>query len=157
TQQLGVLDLPDYAERPGGGGAPEHLVAAGRAVGVQRARIDLADPAQQPQRSAVGIGLRHKRGWQAATVQGGDRRRAELGCHNGGQDAPPREGACLLDHRGQAPVALAKAWAALPRQTRAVGTGTGTVAAAPLGPEAALQLVAEPVRAVDLAGQVVTD
>src|SRR5260370_32448885 len=58
----------------------------------------------------------------------------------------------MLDHSRRAAIALAQARAALPGQARAVGAAAGA-----LGPEPALQLLAEPVRSVHLAGQVVTD
>ena len=45
AEQLGVLQLPDHALRPGGHRPAEHLVPARRAVGIERARVDAAPPA----------------------------------------------------------------------------------------------------------------
>ena len=151
AEQVGVLQFPDHALRAQAHRPSQHLVTAGGPVGIQRARIYAPHLPQQPERGAVVSGLRDERAGVRAGLRRGEGWPHLVGAERG-QHYSGRIGACVLDHGRRSSIALAQARAALPGDTGAVGFG-----ASALGPEPVLHLLADLLRAVHLAGEVVAD
>ena len=137
---------------PDGNRPPQHLVSACRPVGVERARVDLPHPPQQPERGAVIRGLRDERAGRLAPGSAG----ASAGrtCAGSKGASPTRAGsapACWI--------IAAEPRSHWPRHGLRcqVTPAPLDAASASLGPEPALHLLAHLLRAVHPAGEVVAD
>jgi len=96
AEELGVLQLPDHALRPGGYRPAEHLVPALRAVGVKRARVNPPPPAAAAAARSGHPPSAGREGERFAGLRGGECRPHLRGIEGGQPARPGSAPACWI-------------------------------------------------------------